>query len=108
MHLFFKLTILFVFVFSGQTTAQRLSYGLELDPSYHLREDGELNFASGGFIALDVSDHFTVSTGIKIGFQHLSDVDYSLVFGCDLDIMNPKGDSETNSSTEIRQNANYL
>jgi len=79
---------------------------MELVPSYHLREDGELNFSMGGIVALDVSDRFVLSTGVKVGWQHLSDFDDSLVFGCDLDLT--KGANETNSSIEIRQNATYL
>ena len=106
MHHLFKLTALFVLFYSGQIFAQNISYGLELDPSYHLRENGEFNFSGGGFIALDLSDRFILSTGIKVGWQHLSDIDYSLVFVCDLD--NIKGFNKTNSYIKIRQNATYL
>jgi len=84
MRHFFKLTVLFLFILSVRGSAQKLSYGIELDPTYHLRKDGEFNFAGGGFVALDISDRFVLSTGVKIGWQHLSDIDYGL-YPCDLD-----------------------
>ena len=106
MRHFFKLTVLFLFILSVQGSAQKLSYGIELDPSYHLREGGEFNFAAGGIVSLELSDGFILSTGIKIGHQHLSDQSQNLVFGCDLN--NKNGSFESNSFIEIRHNATYV
>ena len=105
MRHFFKLTILFIFVFATRGSAQKLSYGLELDPSYHLRKDGEFNFAGGGFVALEVSDRFVLSTGVKIGWQHLSD---KIDVNFDYYIDPVTGAGFSNSYFELANNATYI
>jgi len=103
MSRFLKLTFLFVCISFGEAFAQNLSYGIELDPSYNLQEGNEFNFAGGGFVSLNISDRFVLSTGIKVGHQCLKDR-LDLNFGYDPNT----GATSSDFYFEVVHNATYI